>query len=83
MVEVARVKAHDPLSGVAAGSPDITVSSNGGRPSDVSVRNGVVRVRASHTRAPGNRIYTIVAEATDRAGNTATSQTTCVVRDRR
>jgi hypothetical protein len=49
----------------------------------VSVRHGVVRVRASHTKAPGNRIYTIVATATDLAGNTASSQTSCVVRDRR
>ena len=82
MVQVATVGASDALSGVAtlladgtsseAGSGDIAVTGAGTAPRGVSLR----ATRAAN--GPG-RVYTIVANAVDAAGNAATATSTCTV----
>jgi len=87
MVEVATVAAADALSGVAPGSFQVTGSSN--EPSDptkpdvVLTPNGsggyAVQLRAARLGSGTGRIYSLQATATDLAGNTVTSTTTCAV----
>jgi feruloyl esterase len=80
MVVVGAVTATDALSGVASGSPTITVHSNEAlAPSDVDIDGGVVRVRASRRGTGDGRIYTITAQAADLAGNAAIDVSTCLV----
>jgi hypothetical protein len=74
------VTASDALSGVASGSPAISVDSNEPlAPSDVDTDGGVVRVRARRQGAGNGRIYSIIAAAADLAGNRATAASTCLV----
>ena len=80
MVQVGAVTASDALSGVASGSPAIIVNSNEPlAPSDVGIDGGVVHVRATRQGAGDGRVYSIIAEAVDLAGNTATAASTCLV----
>jgi hypothetical protein len=80
MVRVAAVTASDALSGLASGSPALSVHSNEAlAPSDIDIDGGVVHVRASRLGTGDDRIYTITAEAADLAGNTATAASACVV----
>ena len=83
MVKIAHVVASDALSNVAHLYVNAT-SSERARPGDIVVNRGRVRVRATRDgRGPG-RTYTLVATATDKAGNTTTGTGTCVVpRNRR
>jgi hypothetical protein len=83
LVRVATVTASDGLSGLASDSPVVRVESNGRlAPDDVKIDGGVVYVRASRLPGGDTRIYTITAEASDVAGNTATAVSTCAVPSR-
>ena len=78
-IPIALVRASDGLSGLTPGSLKIEVTSNQKvKPLDIIVFEGLVIVRASQT-GNANRIYTVVATASDRAGNVTTSTGTCVV----
>jgi hypothetical protein len=80
MVRVASIAADDPESGLVPDSLSIRVTSN--EPvvaSDITVVGGVVSVRADRLGNGSGRVYTIVAQATDLAGNTATARATCTV----
>jgi hypothetical protein len=80
MVTVAAIAASDSLSGVAPASLVISVDSNEPlTPTDVIINGGTVQVRANRRGSGEGRIYTIAAEATDLAGNTATAASTCLV----
>jgi hypothetical protein len=80
MVQIAAVTASDALSGLAPGSPTVTVTSNEvTKPGDIVVTGGVVRVAATRAPAGSGRIYTVTATATDNAGNTQTTSGTCTV----
>lgn len=85
MVAVATVTAEDSLSGLMEGSFTVAATSN--EPpyaSEVSVTpNGSggfdVSLRASRWLHGHGRIYTLTAQAEDRAGNTTVVTTTCLV----
>jgi Tannase and feruloyl esterase len=80
MTQVAAITASDALAGLASGSPAVSaVSSEPLDPSDIQVEGGSVRVRASRLGKGNGRIYTISAEASDLAGNTATATFACLV----
>ena len=73
LVQVASVTASDALSGVA--SLNVTASSNSAAaPGDIVINGGTVLLRAVK-----GRIYTVVATASDTAGNTTTATATCSV----
>jgi hypothetical protein len=86
-VQVATVTASDLLSGVALGTFSVTGTSN--EPSDPShpdiliKPNGsggfAVQLRADRLGTGTGRIYTLTAQATDRAGNSVISTATCKV----
>jgi hypothetical protein len=73
LVQVATITASDSLSGLL--SLNVTASSNppAGQ-GDIVISGGTVQLRAVR-----GRIYTIVATASDIAGNTATATATCTV----
>ncbi len=84
LVRMAVVRATDLRSGIASFS--VTGTSNepsGGDPdiviSGVGLDPRVVWLRAERQGSGGGRVYTVTATATDRAGNSATSQVTCAV----
>jgi hypothetical protein len=85
MVSVGIVTASDALAGVADGALQVTAEgSNPSNPDDVRVApdgNGGFEVflRAERLGNGKGRAYTITATATDRAGNTRTASTTCMV----
>jgi hypothetical protein len=79
LVEVAVITAADALSGVAAGSPSIAVTSNEPAAADFVISGGTVQLRATRAGKGSGRVYTIVAQASDAAGNTATATATCAV----
>ena len=85
MRPVAVVTASDALSGVAPGALQVTAtSSSPSSPDDVLVTPDgaggfVVYLRAERRGNGGDRVYTITATATDRAGNARTATATCVV----
>ena len=85
MRPVAVVTASDALSGVAPGALQVTAtSSSPSSPDDVLVTPDgaggfVVNLRAERRGNGGDRVYTITATATDRAGNARTATATCVV----
>jgi len=79
LVRVADVSATDALSGVR--SLTVTASSNARSDAgDVVVDGGSVWLRAEKRRHGRRRTYTIVATATDVAGNSTTANGRCVVR---
>jgi hypothetical protein len=87
MVQVADVRASDLLSGIAPGSLTVTgTSSDPSDPSDpdiVIAPDGAggfaVQVRAERLGNGTDRVYTITANAADRAGNGARATATCTV----
>jgi hypothetical protein len=80
LVQIANVKSIDALSGLATGSPTVTVTSNERtQQGDIAVNGGVVQVRATRLGSRDGRVYTVTATATDKAGNVATATGTCTV----
>jgi hypothetical protein len=85
MRQVAVVTASDALSGVAPGALQVTAtSSSPSNPDDILVTPDgaggfVVYLRAERRGNGPDRIYTITATATDRAGNARTVTAICVV----
>jgi hypothetical protein len=85
MRQVAVVTASDALSGVAPGALQVTARSSGPSSADdvLVAPDGaggfVVYLRAERRGNEGDRVYTITATATDRAGNARTVTATCVV----
>ena len=87
MITVATVTANDLLSGVAPGSFHITGVSNEptdpANPDIVVTPNGtggmLVQLRADRLGTGTGRIYTLTATASDVAGNTVTTTSTCTV----
>ena len=80
LVQVAALKASDTGSGVDAGSLSVGVVSN--EPisaSDVLIAEGSVHVRASRLGNGTGRTYTLSAQVSDLAGNTASALATCTV----
>jgi hypothetical protein len=85
MVQVATVSASDARSGVA--TLTVTATSNepdsgtggGDVPGDIVINGGTVQLRAERAPSGKGRTYTIVATATDIAGNVASSTSTCQV----
>ena len=88
LVTVGTVTAADALSGLAAGSFQVTGTSNEGSgdpqsPDIVVTPNGtggfVVQLRAERSGNGNGRVYSLTATASDLAGNTATATATCTV----
>jgi alpha-tubulin suppressor-like RCC1 family protein len=80
MVQIAAVKVVDADGGVAAGSLSLSVTSSEPEdPSDIVVSDGIVHVRADKRTMTGIRVYTVVAKATDLAGNAVVATGTCSV----
>ena len=83
MVHVADVVGHDALSGIA----DVHVTGMSSEPAaagDIAIVGGSVDLRAIRDDEGPGRTYTLVATATDRAGNTLTDTASCLVpHDRR
>ena len=84
MVDVGTISASDAQSGLVAGSFGVTGSSNdGATASDIGINPAgasfAVELRAERNGKGDGRVYTLVATATDRAGNTGTATSTCVV----
>lgn len=88
LVTVATVTASDALSGVAAGSLQVTGTSNEASddphsPDIVVSPNGtggfVVQLRAERAGNGGGRVYNLTATASDLAGNTTTATASCIV----
>jgi len=85
LVQVATITASDARSGVA--TLTVTASSNepdsglggGDVPGDIVINGGNVQLRAERSPSGKGRTYTIVATATDVAGNVTTSTATCQV----
>jgi hypothetical protein len=77
MVEIADVEATDALSGL--GRLWVQVASDELTRGDVVVDGGTVRVRAERDGGGDGRTYTVVATATDVAGNITTHRGTCTV----
>lgn len=87
LVEVARLKANDALSGLSPESLYVYGTSNepedgrgdGHSDPDIVVSGGRVQLRAERSGTGNGRIYTITASATDQAGNSAMTTVTCTV----
>ena len=80
LVQIAAVTATDSGSGVAPGSLSVSVTSNEPvSPGDIVVANGVVKVVADRLGDGNGRVYTVVAQAADLAGNTTMATGTCTV----
>jgi hypothetical protein len=85
LVQVASITASDSLSGLA--SLNVTASSNepdsgtggGDVAGDIVINGGTVLLRAERSPSGKGRVYTIVATATDVAGNSTTASATCSV----
>jgi hypothetical protein len=85
LVQVASITASDSLSGLA--SLNVTASSNepdsgtggGDVAGDIVINGGTVLLRAERSPSGKGRVYTIVATATDFAGNSTTASATCSV----
>jgi pimeloyl-ACP methyl ester carboxylesterase len=88
LVEVATVMASDGLSGVTPGSLAVNGSSSeaqGGkgpatRSADIVITEGVVQVRADRDGRGVGRTYTVIASASDLAGNVVKASGSCFVR---
>jgi hypothetical protein len=85
LVQVATITASDSISGVAnlsiTGTSSEPDSGQGGGddPGDIVISGGTVQLRAERAPSSKGRTYTIVATATDLAGNTSSSTATCNV----
>jgi hypothetical protein len=82
MVTIALIEATDALSGTAG----LTVQATADEPSDgdIVIDGATVQVRAVRDDTGDGRIYTVVATATDIAGNVTSREGTCTVpHDRR
>ena len=77
LVHVAHVRGSDALSGVA--DVDVDADSDERDFLDIFVIHDHVLLRAERDSHGDGRVYTVVAEVTDRAGNTTTEEATCVV----
>ena len=78
LVRVAGIDGADALSGLA----DLDVSAYSSEPTgpaDIVITGGEVYLRAIRDDDGPGRTYTVVATATDNAGNVTTRQATCVV----
>ena len=78
LVRVADIVGADSLSGLADLDVSATSSEPAG-PADIVIEGGEVSVRATRDDEGPGRTYTVVATATDNAGNVTTRQATCVV----
>ena len=78
LVKVADVVGSDALSGLAVLDVSGTSSEPAG-PADIVVTRGEVYLRAIRDDDGPGRTYTMVATATDKAGNDTTREATCVV----
>ncbi len=90
LVTVATVKAADTLSGVVTGSLKVSGSSNetllptDPRSPDIVITSTstggyTIQLRADRLGKGADRVYTLIATATDLAGNSATMTATCMV----
>jgi parallel beta-helix repeat protein len=85
MVQVASVTGSDSLSGLASLNVSATSSEpdsgtgGGDLPGDIVINGGTVQLRAERSPSGRGRVYTIVATATDAAGNTTTATASCSV----
>jgi hypothetical protein len=80
LTRIAAVGATDDVSGTAPGSLSIKVNSNEPlAPSDISIADNIVRVSADRLGSGNGRIYTVIVQAADMAGNTTTATGTCSV----
>jgi virginiamycin B lyase len=87
MVQVATITASDALSGLVPGSLRVTATSNEPAASDgpdtivtpTGTGGFIVQFRAERSADGNGRIYTIMATASDWAGNTITLQEYCIV----
>ncbi len=78
LVRVADIVGADLLSGLADLDVSATSSEPAG-PADIVIEGGTVWVRATRDGEGPGRTYTVLATATDNAGNTTTRQASCVV----
>jgi probable HAF family extracellular repeat protein len=87
LVQVATVTASDALSGLTAGSPIVTGTSNepesglfkGDMAPDIIITAGTVQLRSERSEEGTGRVYTLTATARDLADNVATATATCSV----
>ena len=87
LVEVARLKANDALSGLSPESLSVNGTSNepddglgdGDSAPDIVINGDSVQLRAERSGTGNGRVYTITASATDQAGNSAMTTVTCTV----
>jgi hypothetical protein len=87
LVEVARLKANDALSGLSPESLSVNGTSNepddglgdGDSAPDIVFNGDSVQLRAERSGTGNGRVYTIMASATDQAGNSAMTTVTCTV----
>ena len=82
MVTIADVEAADSLSGISG--LEVWASSDEPSGGDIDIDGGAVRVRAERDGRGDGRTYTVLATATDVAGNLTTRSGSCTVpHDRR
>jgi len=87
LVEVARLKANDALSGLSPESLSVNGTSNepddglgdGDSTPDIVISGDSVQLRAERSGTGNARVYTITASATDQAGNSTNAKATCTV----
>jgi hypothetical protein len=80
MTQIAAVSAADTGSGVTPGALSINVTSNEPvAPADISVVDNIVKVSADRLGSGNGRIYTVIVQGADVAGNTTTATGTCIV----
>ena len=87
LVTVATVTARDTGSGMtseglvitATSSEAVNAAGDGNTAPDVVIAGGAVALRAKRSGRGVGRVYTITAAATDRAGNTSSAVSVCVV----
>src|SRR5262249_50583840 len=85
LMQVASISASDPVSGVlsftvtATSSEPDSATGGGDVAGDIVINGGTVQLRAERSPSGKGRIYTIVGEAQDVAGNTTTTTATCSV----
>ena len=78
LVQVATVTAADALSGLVPGSFKVTGTSNDPADGQIVVSGGPTQFLVQ-LGADKDQVYTLTATASDLAGNSATTQATCIV----